>query len=123
MATRSTTWRARAGTTPPLSFIRSVTLYEHLLDYGLARVLASNEAIKTGDLIFYNWKGTDPSEIRHVQIVVGSSSRGITVTQHSLDYVRSMTDVIQTVTRNQGTVGRTWDFWVVRPIHTAANIG
>jgi len=49
----SPTRRYRATT----SFVRSVTLYEHLLDYGLARRLASNEAIKPGDVIFYTWEG------------------------------------------------------------------
>lgn len=105
------------------SFVRSVTLYEHLLDYGLARRLASNEAIKPGDVIFYNWHGTDPSGISHAQIIAGRTSRGVTVAQHSIDYVLLLSEVLSRVADNEGTVGTDWDFWVLRPRYTAANIG
>jgi hypothetical protein len=101
----------------------SVTLYEHLLDYGLARTLASNETIKPGDLNFYSWNSTAPSGISHVQVVAGRTSRGVTVAQHSKNYVRLLSEVMHDVTANEGAVGADWDFWVLRPTYTAANIG
>lgn len=113
------TRRYRATT----SFVRSVTLYQHLLDYGLARRLGSTEAIKPGDLIFYSWNSADPAGISHAQIVAGRTSRGVTVAQHSRDYVRLLSEVMHDVTANEGTVGTDWDFWVLRPGYAVANIG
>jgi len=47
----------------------------------------------------------------------------VTVAQHSKDYVRLLSEVMYDVSANEGRVGIDWDFWILRPTYTVANIG
>jgi len=53
----------------------------------------------------------------------GNVLRGVTVAQHSKNYVRLLSEVMHDVTANEGAVGTDWDYWVLRPTYAAANIG
>jgi hypothetical protein len=99
-------------------------LYGHLLNYGLARILKSSEAVRPGDVIFYDEKGTALTEstITHAQIVV-KTGKGVTiVAQHTTAYKHSLGYIIKKLNGEKGPLGTKWAYVIVRPIHTAANL-
>jgi YD repeat-containing protein len=107
-----------------VSWIRAGALYGHLLNYGLARILKSSEAVRPGDVIFYDEKGTALTEstITHAQIVV-KTGKGVTiVAQHTTAYKHSLGYIIKKLNGEKGPLGTKWAYVIVRPIHTAANL-
>ena len=113
---------------PTIAWDNAGRLYEHLLNFGLARVLKSHvaEPPRPGDLVFYDEKGTalTGSTIGHVQIVV-KTEKGMTfVQQHTKPYPQPHTlgYIIRKVNAEKGPLGEKWAYVIMRPIHTAANL-
>ena len=90
------------------SWTKAGNLYEHLLHWGLARVLKSHvsEPPRPGDLIFFDEKGTalTASTMTHVEIVVATEpGKGIIyVEQHSPSVKKSFGHVIKEVDETRG---------------------
>ncbi|MCW2993571.1 MAG: putative amidase domain, partial [Conexibacter sp.] len=139
---------AGAGSNLPLrsydvteSFIRSKQLYHHLLDYDLATTEPPGTRVHTGDLLFYNLHGMsidgtgdigrdgEPDKgLDHTQIITRVTQNRVYVSQHSPGYTRSLRDVIDNNDDSDSTEPKhvwntDWRFIIVRPHHTAANIG
>jgi len=104
------------------SFTVSHTLYRHLIEYGLARDLRSNEKPRPGDLVFYNLTGTSRLGFDHTQVVVRNDRTGIHVAQHAPDRVRTMAEVLQDHNRPDYRPGIDRIYVFVRPVHAAADI-
>jgi hypothetical protein len=124
------------------SFIRSKELYHHLLNYDLATKLPAGTRVHTGDLVFYNLHGMsidgtgetgrdgEPDVgLDHTQILTRVTRNRVYVSQHSPGYTRSLATVIDNNDDSDGTAppvhvwNTDWKFVIVRPHHTAANIG
>ena len=106
------------------SFVRSGKLFQHLTEYGLARVVHNGEYVRPGDLVFYDLEGSslEPSKLDHTQIVVKTSHSTVIVAQHSRGYEHSLGYVIQKVDGEKGPEHQRWNFIILEPNHTAANI-
>ncbi len=104
------------------SFTHADVLYEHLLDYGLGRVLGPEEVVRPGDLVFYNLVGLDLSAMDHSQIVVGVTPNKIWVSQHSPGYRHTLRYVLRKNNTPDHKLFTDWTYRILRPIHTAANI-
>ncbi len=61
-------------------------LYNQLMDHGLARVVGRTERLRSGDIIFYWWKGRSRIEdINHVNVVSQVKRRRVFISQHTTD--------------------------------------
>jgi hypothetical protein len=100
-------------------------LYSHLLAYGLARIVGAHEVARPGDIVFYDLYNTSlaPQDIDHAQLVVKVTKTATWVAQHSPSYVHTLGFVIHRHEEGYGAVARNWDYVVLEPTHTAANIG
>jgi hypothetical protein len=111
---------------PTRSWAESHELYEHLLEYGLARPVSHSERIKVGDLVFYNQgEGVETENIDHVQIIVRVKHNWALVAQHSNAYKKSIAKVIHKLEGEfHSKAGeKNWNYFILRPIHTSANLG
>jgi YD repeat-containing protein len=110
------------------SFVNAHLLYEHLFNYGLARVVhEKSEAIHPGDIVFYDLKGPSmaATALDHAQIVTkpGPKPGVVMVAQHSGPYELSLGSVVHhRIEPHSGPRGKNWNYVIVRPIHTTANI-
>jgi hypothetical protein len=106
------------------TFVRAGELYEHLVQFGLGRVVHNTEYVKPGDLVFYDLDGTsmEPEQIDHTQVVIHASHSYIYVAQHSSGYIHSLNYVIEKVTKEKGALHQHWNFTIVEPDHTEADI-
>ena len=111
--------------TPTQSFVRAGRLYSHLLEYGLARIVGAHEVARPGDIVFYDLYNTSlaPQDIDHAQLVVKVTKTATWVAQHSPSYVHTLGFVIHRHEEGYGAVARNWDYVILEPTHTAANIG
>lgn len=107
------------------SFVRSQDLYDRLLEYGLAIKVSNPLAnAREGDVIFYSSDPDDPVGLHHTQIVsrVKAKNGQVIVSQHSGFATKPLTDSIDSQNGKYGPRGVGWNFWVLRPIYTRANI-
>ena len=111
-----------------VSFIRAEKLYEHLLNFGLGRIINPNtEALHPGDIIFYDLEGPSlgASALDHTQIVTkpGPQAGVVMVAQHSPGYEHSLGYVVHhKIEPGLGPRGGKWNYVIVRPIHTTTNL-
>jgi hypothetical protein len=109
---------------PTESFVRAGKLYNHLLEYGLARKVKWHEVVRPGDIVFYDLGNTslEANKIDHAQIVVKVSRTATWVAQHSPAYVHTLGYVTHRWAEGHGPVNVDWAYVILEPIHTAANI-
>jgi hypothetical protein len=74
--------------------------------------------------VFYDLEGPslEASRIDHTQIVTRVSHTTVIVAQHCLGYEHSLGYIIQKVDDEKGAEHTNWNFTIVEPGHTAANI-
>jgi len=111
--------------TPTESFVRAGKLYGHLLEYGLARFVYDGQAVRPGDIVFYDLDGAsmESRHIDHAQLVTEVKKGVVWVAQHSPAFVHTLGYVIHSVNSEPGKQLHTnWDFAILEPEHTAANI-
>lgn len=97
------------------SWVRSQTLYSHLIEYGLATVVRTSRA-RPGDLVFYELDYEGPTlDLNHTQIVTRVTHRAIWVAQHSRAYNKPLKSVLNSLRDPVQYV-------IVHPVRTAANI-
>jgi hypothetical protein len=104
------------------SWVRAYVLRDHLLTNGLGKVVLSGERIKVGDIIFYDLHGLNLANADHSQIVVAVGKRKIWVAQHSPGYIQTFKRVLNRNNTPDHKLFVDWEYQVVRPLHTAANI-
>jgi hypothetical protein len=108
------------------SWNRAYTLYGHLLDYGLATTVVGTANVRVGDVVFWNFHdggAVTPDNADHTQIVVRVTSRGVVVAQHSQGYVHTLRYVLDKRLADKGQVrGRDYNFTILRPRYSSANI-
>ena len=110
---------------PSAAFVRAKALYAHLLDYGLARKVKAHEAVRPGDVVFYDLyhPSLEADKIDHAALVVKVSADGtVMVAQHSPSYVHSLAYIVRNKESHEGPVGVDWNYVILEPVHTAANI-
>ena len=75
-------------------------------------------------MIFYSSDPDDPVGLHHTQIVsrVKAKNGQVIVSQHSGFATKPLTDSIDSQNEKYGPRGVGWNFWVLRPIYTRANI-
>jgi hypothetical protein len=107
------------------SFVLNSVLYKHLMEYGLARVVKGGEPAKAGDIVFFNLKaaGLAASELDHAEMITSVTHTATFVAQHTKQFGhRPLGNVIKEVTSERGAVKHGWNYVIVEPTHTAANI-
>jgi hypothetical protein len=100
-------------------------LYKHLLEFGLAVQLTHKQKPKAGDLIFFNQgEGIHTANIDHVQMITRVKKNYVQVSQHSNSYHKPFFKVVQKLERkyHQKPGVELWNYFVLEPIHTAANL-
>jgi hypothetical protein len=95
--------------------------HDHLLEYGLARVVHGSDGLRAGDLLYYAWKDPNNEEWDHAAIVTKVTKTSVWVAQHGHDYERTLVYVL---THDGGVKDTHPDYRIefLRPIHTAANV-
>lgn len=106
------------------SFVRAYKLYPHLLEYGLARTVKNGEYVRPGDIVFYDLEGPslEAKYLDHAQTVIKTSHKTVIVAQHSAGYEHSLGYIFAKLDKEKGAEHQKWDFTIIEPIHTAANI-
>lgn len=105
------------------SFIKSEKLYEHLFGY---RLIANPNRLKRprpGDLVFYDLEEPYLGSLDHTQVVVRVTHNRIWVAQHSPGYLHTLAYVVKKNNYPGHELGVDWNFWIMHPVHTAANVG
>jgi hypothetical protein len=109
---------------PTRSWAEAHALFEHLTEYHLAKVISHSERPKVGDLVFYNQgEGSGTQNIDHVQIISRVKKHYVQVVQHTESYKKAIGKVFNKLEHEfKSKAGVNWNYFVVEPIHTAANI-
>ncbi len=102
-------------------------LYSHLLEFGLARVVDrdAHQAIRPGDIIFYDEKGPslDYDHITHAAVVIKSRNNKVWVAQHTNAYRANFGNVLKRLeTTFHSPPGGKWAYVILEPTHAAANV-
>jgi hypothetical protein len=106
------------------SWVNAHDLYEHLVEYKLARQVPLKSRLRVGDLIFYNLgQGSGTEHIDHTQIVVRVKKHYVQVAQHSNSYHKSLRKVFEKVDNEfNRKPGNKWNFFIMEPTHAVANL-
>jgi len=102
-------------------------LYRHLIDYDLGERVPRGERLHVGDLVFFNLHGLGECDLHHVDIIsrITSSPRKVYVCQHSpgrCPNLKKRKDAIEKENHGHNEIYKDWEWIIVRPKHSAANI-
>ncbi len=99
-------------------------LEKHLVEFGLGRVIKDGEPVRPGDLVFYDQTNPslEPGKLDHTQIVIAANHSYVLIAQHSPSTEKTLANAIADVDHYHGTEHTHWNFEIVEPTHTKANI-
>ena len=81
--------------------------------------------MRPGDVVFYDLyhPSLEADKIDHAALVVKVAADGtVMVAQHSPAYVHSLAYIVRRHEASQGPLGIDWNYVILEPMHTAANI-